>query len=98
MPEWHTAAPSQRTFLGTRALDGRSGWGVAVRPSASPCGRGGVPMLVGESRRGLLLGRWGATARQHHDAVAASDLGIDPFQNQHFAIEAYHLAIFDTEI
>ena len=45
-----------------------------------------------------MLGRWGTTARQHHDAVAARDLGIDPFQNQHLAIEAYHLAIFDAGI
>jgi hypothetical protein len=32
------------------------------------------------------------------DAVAARDLRVDPFQNQHFAIEAHHLAIFDTGI
>jgi hypothetical protein len=42
--------------------------------------------------------RWGTTARQYHVAVATRDFGIDPFQNQHFAIEAYHLAIFDTGI
>jgi hypothetical protein len=38
------------------------------------------------------FGRWTA-AHQHHNAVTAGDLGVDPFQGENLAIEPDHLTI-----